>query len=377
MNGARAGAVALCGVLVTLCGFAFDTSPLLVPGVGFMAIGLLTPALVALASHGASLGRLPGESEVTEGQRFHSLILIRSGPLGIYAEMCDPLGGDPYPVTLGPSLRGREFRIEVMASFNRRGRKLLPAPRLRTVDPLGLAPMVVEGAEGQELLVLPRTEPVRWRSSGGAGRRLAPERGTLADAFAASEVDGLRPYRPGTPASRIHWPALARGAGLLERRMRAEHESRPLVVLDARGDDAQRLDLAVRAAASLVRELARRGGCGLLCGDSGRPLEIDARLGGWPAALRRLALVQPSLRPPPLAARRRPGPLLYVAGELKGRTPAILQETGGVLVLPADAPVPSRWPVSFEVAGCLGYVVGGRAHPEREEESTEAVETVR
>ena len=51
----------------------------------------------------------------------------------------------------------------------------------------------------------------------------------------ATEVDGLRPYRQGTPASRIHWPALARGAGLLERRLRADTDSRPLVVVDARG----------------------------------------------------------------------------------------------------------------------------------------------
>ena len=103
--------------------------------------------------------------------------------------------------------------------------------------------------------MLPRTERVKWvpgRGRSGAGPR-APRR---VEPIGAIDVDGLRPYRPGTPASRIHWPALARGAGLLERRLRADTDTRPLVVLDARGDGPpEQLDAAVRAAASLVLEL--------------------------------------------------------------------------------------------------------------------------
>jgi uncharacterized protein (DUF58 family) len=204
---------------------------------------------------------------------------------------------------------------------------------------------------------------VSWHPRGGAGRRAVPEQGSLTEALAASEIDGLRPYRPGTPASRIHWPALARGAGLLERRLRVEHESRPLVVLDARlpSGEIDLLDAAVRAAASLVLELARRGGCGLLTTDSRRPLEVDRRLGGWPAVHRRLALVQPVQRAPVLAARRRAEALFYVAAEPGGRVPPVLRELGGVLVLPAAIPAPGRWPVSFEVTGCRGYAVARRA----------------
>jgi uncharacterized protein (DUF58 family) len=145
----------------------------------------------------------------------------------------------------------------------------------------------------------------------------------VADSFAATEVDGLRPYRPGTPASRIHWAALARGAGLLERRLRAEQESRPLVVLDSRcdGDESDLLDAAVRAAASLLFELARDVGCGLLTPGSGRPLQVDQRLGGWSVAHAHLALV---------------------------------------LVLPAAIPAPGRWPVALRVAGCVGYRLAAR-----------------
>ena len=260
---------------------------------------------------------------------------------------------------------GGEARVEIVASFPRRGRKRLEPPALRVADPIGLAPVFRRGSDRLELLVLPRTEPVNWSRAGAAGNRHTPAHGLLADAFAASEVDGLRPYRPGTPASRIHWAALARGAGLLERRMRAEQESRPLIVLDSRCAEEvlQRLDMAVRAAASLVLDLARRGGCGLLTADGGRALEIDSRLAGWPAARTRLALIAPGRRAPALAAHRRPGQIFYVAAEPVGRPPQILLETGGMLVLPTGVGAPEGCSVAFTVCGCVGYELrprGGR-----------------
>ena len=60
--------------------------------------------------------------------------------------------------------------------------------------------------------MLPRTERVKWVP--GAGEKWRRAAGvTAVEPLGATEVDGLRPYRPGTPASRIHWPALARGRG--------------------------------------------------------------------------------------------------------------------------------------------------------------------
>ena len=361
----RALVVALGGILLIVVAKAFDTSPLFVPGVAFVVIGAVTPGAVWLSALGAGARRLPGEQEVTEGVRFKTVVLVTAGPLGLYgAELHDVLCGAPVPVSLGPG-PGAEARVEIVASFARRGRKSLQPPALRIADPLGLAPVTKRGRERMDLLVLPRTEPVAWSRQSAAGNRHTAARGLLADAYAASEIDGLRPYRPGTPASRIHWAALARGAGLLERRMRAEQESRPLIVLDSRCTEEalERLDMAVRAAASLVLELARRGGCGLLTAEGGRALEIDSRLAGWPAARTRLALIGPSRRAPALAAHRRPGQLFYVAAEPIGRPPQILTETGGLLVLPAGLAAPDGCASAFTVSGCVGYELrprGGR-----------------
>jgi uncharacterized protein (DUF58 family) len=363
----RSVAVAAGGAALIVVALAFDTSPLFVPGVAFLAIGVLTPAAVWGSAVGAEVRRLPGEREVTEGVRFKTTVLVRAGPLGLYgAQLHDPLCGSPVTISVSPPrVGGAEARVEIVASFPRRGRKRMDPPALRVADPLGLAPMFRRGSDRLELLVVPRTEPVDWSRRGASGNRHTPAHGLLADAFAASEVDGLRPYRPGTPASRIHWAALARGAGLLERRMRAEQESRPLIVLDSRcaEEAAQHLDMAVRAAASLVVDLARRGGCGLLTADGGRALEIDSRLAGWPAARTRLALIAPSRRAPALAAHRRPGQIFYVAAEPVGRPPQILLETGGMLVLPASVGAPEGCAVAFSVCGCVGYELrprGGR-----------------
>src|SRR5947199_4686424 len=114
------------------------------------------------------------------------------------------------------------------------------------------------------------------RAHGGAGGVSAFSAALpLVQSMSSPYVSGLRPYRPGTPGSRISWPALARGAGLLGRRLRSDRDSGPLVVLDVRwSGPSARVDAAVRAAASLTVELARRSGCDLLVPGERRPVHI-------------------------------------------------------------------------------------------------------
>ena len=120
---------------------------------------------------------------------------------------------------------------------------------------------------------------------GGGGR--PPCAGGLDGSAAELDLDGLRPYREGTPASRIHWPAVARSGEMLERRLTADADSAPLVVLDApRPPSEEALDMAVRAAASLCVHLARRRACALLLPGDRRPTALAPDLAAWPAAAR-------------------------------------------------------------------------------------------
>ena len=293
----RATAVALAGLGLILIALLFDASPLFVPAVALILIGLAAPAWVWVSASGARAERHLQAERVVEDQPLEATIEVRRSHLGLPgAEVVDPFTGSRLELggPLSPFTGGQVANVRVVTRFPRRGLQRLAPPSLVVRDPLDLARVErTSAAAAQQLLVLPRTERVRWLSSSRGRRFDLPEGDSPAEAFAAVDVDGLRPYRVGTPASRIHWPAVARGAGLIERRLKADGDSRPLVVLDARGSGPpELLDAAVRAAASLTLEFARSGGCGLLLGGEQRVTAVDRELITWPAAYARLAMVQ-------------------------------------------------------------------------------------
>jgi uncharacterized protein (DUF58 family) len=374
----RAAGVAVAGIGLIVIALLFDTGPLFVPGVAFTGLGVLTPLWVGAAARGARAHRRLRGDRVMEGQRFETTIDVRRGLLGLpRGEVFDPVTRSSVPVGATLSVRSgnRRATVTIVASFPRRGRKLLSPPAVISRDVLGLAEVVQAAeAEPDEVLVLPRVAAIDWIGRNIGAYSQASAGRASAEPMAAAEFDGLRPYRVGTPASRIHWPAVARGAGLLERRMRADASTQPLVVLDARCSQrvCEDLDAAVRAAASIVVEFAKRGGCGLLMPGERRPIEIDANLTRWPAAHTRLALLEggPDQRAPALALGARTGRIFYVAAEAPRRMPQALAGHGQlapVLVLPTTSDARARDVPAFEVAGCRGYVVGAARGASRRE----------
>lgn len=374
----RAAAVAVAGLALILVALLFDAAPLFVPGVAITLLGAAAPVWVALAAQGATIERTLDSERVVEDEPIEATIEVRRGPWGLPgASVVDPLAGEPVSIRSPMSIvsGSSSASVRIIVSFPRRGIRRIEPPTLVISDALELARVVRQSpSPALELLVLPRTERVKWVPGAGEKWRRATGAAPL-EPFGATEVDGLRPYRQGTPASRIHWPALARGAGLLERRLRADTETRPLVVVDARQPDAsaqlEHLDAAVRAAASLVLELGTRTGCGLLLPGEFRPLEVEPDLIAWPVAHAKLALVEggPDTRAPGLAPGARSAQVLYVAATPQARLPAGLAGAGiraAILVVPKALATQPRHQASFEVAGCLGFVVGaGRRARER------------
>jgi uncharacterized protein (DUF58 family) len=373
----RAAGIIVAGALLVIVAFAFDTSGLFVPGIAFLVVGILVPPWIWLASLSTSVSRVVEVDRVLEDQPLEARIEVRGGPLGVPGgEILDPLAGGPIGLSsaLFAPRHGATADVRVVARFGRRGRRTLEPPALALRDPLGLVRLVRQGqASSQSLLVLPRLDRPRWARH-ESGERFDRRAGAASlEALAAVDIDGLRPYRPGTPASRISWPALARGAGLLERRMQAERDSGPLVVLDIRsGGHPEHADAAVRAAASLTHELAGQSGCEVLLPGDRRPVLIEPDLCAWPSVHVRLALLEegPEAQPPSLSARPRSGMIFYVAARPE-RLPAPLlrgDHRGAVLVLPSDLTPPVRQPPRFEVSGCAGYLlaVGGRVEAARE-----------
>ena len=349
----RAFATAGLGIVLLLAGAAFDSPSLFVPGLALCGLSLAAVAWVELAVAGASVERRLGASSVEEEQPYPVRVEVRSGVLPVPAgELREPLVDDPLPVRVR-----RTQRIRIDVRFARRGRRVLEPSRVLVSDPLGIVVREIESAHGGELLVLPRIEPLL--ASGGhgasafaAGAAAAP----LALAAAELELDSLRPYRPGAPASRIHWPTAVRTGILMERRLLPDADSRPLVVLDPRRPQSDEdLDRAVRATASLCVHLARAGGCSLLLPGDRRAREIDPLLHAWPPLHARLALIEPVEVAPSVARLQRSGAIFWVTAGSVATAPQGLRRSGAsARYLVTPSPV-ERLDHVFTVAGCSGH----------------------
>ena len=343
----RAAAVVVAGLALILVALLFDAAPLFVPGVAIILLGAVAPVWVALAAQGATIERTLESGRVVEDEPIEATIEVRRGPWGLPgATVLDPLAGEPVSIRSPMSIvsGASSASVRIVASFPRRGIRRIEPPTLVVSDALELARVVRESpSPAQELLVLPRTERVKWVPGAGEKWRRATGAAAL-EPFGATEVDGLRPYRQGTPASRIHWPALARGAGLLERRLRADTETRPLVVVDARTAGAdhepEHLDAAVRAAASLV-------------------LELGTRTGLWPAA---------SGRVPPARDRAGPDRVAHRPRQARAGGGRARDESPGARARCPLRPGPVR---RGDAAGAPARRVGGRGRQGRDSGGTE------
>jgi uncharacterized protein (DUF58 family) len=351
------------GVALALVGVGFDSPSLLVAGLGLGGLAALFTAWVELARPTA-LERAPGPARMIEGEAYpldlRSVGGLLPPPSGA---LSDPVLERPVPVGPGWHRRHRE-RVPMLG----RGRRLLGPATIEIRDPLGLRRRVVASPPVGELLVLPRIEPITAAGSGTGGARSRSASG-IDDGEAASrfdaraielEVDGLRRYRTGSPASRIHWPAVARTGELVERNLIAGGDTAPLVALDASDPDSpESLDAAVRATASLCHHLATAGGCAALLPGDRRPTDIEPDLRTWPAVHAQLALVGPARSAPPLLRALRSGTVFWVAARATATMPPALRSGGArrYLIVPGAAGAGS----AFAVAGCHGRVAGGRA----------------
>jgi uncharacterized protein (DUF58 family) len=370
-------AILLGGALI-LSGRMFGAVPLFVVGIGFLVVGVLSPAWVLVAARGATVRRRISVHRAVEDEPVESIVEVHRGWLGLPgAELHDPLAGTTISVAEPLSvLNGRSrVQLRVIVRLPRRGRHRFAPPTLSLGDSLGLVQLRRDGSgPDDEVLILPRTEPVHWvqrdyrQSATGRIHHVAHE------PIGAGEVDGLRNYVPGTPASRIHWPALARYPNppvLLERRLVADTQTLPLLVLDARrrvgGPDPELLDIAVRAAASLTLELARTGGCRVLLGGDRVPTPVGPDLTSWPAVHTRLALVEDVAdagQGLALRSKGARGPVILVSIRLDPQM-ALSSVPGHaeplILVIPRRLAARIEVPSSFEVAGCSGFVLRARA----------------
>lgn len=351
----RALSLVAAGAAALIVGNGIGEPSLLALGWALIGYALLALALVALPARRASLRRSSLPRRAEEGTPLRvGLALERRGlpiPGGV---LRDPLLAGPARVAAGWPRVSRLVRPEG------RGQRFLAAPELELRDPLGLLSRTLSG-ESDEILLLPRVAPIE--ASGAAG--VTGSAAALAAAEAAGggraeargvdfEVDGLRPHRPGVPASRIHWPTVARTGEMFERRLAEGQGAAALVVADShRAADAEALDAASRAAASLVHALAPAGGCALRLSGERRTLIVGERREGWADAHVHLAMLAEG--PPPALPRELTVHSIFWVSACSGpgAIPASIRRLGASVVAVTPFPAPGS-EVSFRVAGCAG-----------------------
>jgi uncharacterized protein (DUF58 family) len=353
MIGARSTLV-LAGAFV-LCGAAFDSPSLYVPGVALVALVAGSWLWVGLAARRARLEQLPGPWSIVEGEPYPLRIRIRSGRLPLPGgRVAHPLVDRPRPVGMYP---GRHVRLQLRSP--RRGRRRIEPVTLLLNDPMRLHTAEIRSGHGNQVLVLPRIEPVvRCDGRGGPGDAAPDGPDGLVGAGLDTrtidfEIDGLRPYRHGSPASRIHWATVARTGEMVEHRLVAGANSSPLVVLDRFNPaDQDSLDAAVRATASICVHLAPAGGCTVLVSGDRRPLQIDPELRAWPQVHAQLAVVEAGGTPPGIQSLSRTETIFWVtaAQGVPGWTRRLARH-GWYLVTPFPLPGLAS---AFTVAGCHG-----------------------
>jgi uncharacterized protein (DUF58 family) len=357
-------------VALLLAAVAFDASPLYVPGIALLLAYGAARLWVWIASRQAWLAHETGRLTITEGETYPLDVVVNAGSLPL------PGGTVGHPLVQSAVAIGRQTpaRVRLDVPVSGRGWRRLEPATLTVADPLRLASASVRAVEATRVLALPRIEPVDLRQDEvdgaeetdpvGAGSPRGSSSGKRGIAF---EMDGLRSYRPGSPASRIHWPIYARTGELVERRLVGGANPSPVVVLDAeRPADAEALDRAVRAAASLCVHLAPAAGCLLLLPGERTPHRIDPGLALWPRAHARLAVVEGGTRPPD---RRNLGPEATVF-RVTAAADAPRPESGrggGIAYVVTASSLAGRAP-AFTVAGCRGYRIGAakrRLAPDR------------
>jgi uncharacterized protein (DUF58 family) len=284
----RAGGLLLGAAALAAAAGARASMALFALAIGLVVVTAAAGVSVLLAAHRLIVIRRIPNHEVQEDQ-----------PIGVCFQVRG-LGRLPAPVHLEAQvdeggwvpLGERGGTLELMVG--RRGSWQMAPSRLRLRDGLGIFQRHLLAGQPEPLLILPAPD---------LSVPIPPRCGAWAAAD-EPDPDGLQPYVPGTSIGRIHWPALARGAGLQQRRLAGPPAGLPLVVVDTAGaSDPRAVDWAARVAAGVIVRLVRSGGCWVLLSGDHTAAKVTDAAAGWRGVHRRLARIDGA------------GPVLLQAGQ--------------------------------------------------------------
>jgi uncharacterized protein (DUF58 family) len=230
--------------------------------------------------------------------------LVNEGPRDLYHLRTEPplLPWDgtfsELPADIDVLARGGRQRTSVRARFVARGAHHLDPFRVAALVPFALAQGAAQETVGASFLVVPKVARV-VRVSTPRGRRHQP--GGVAGASRtgdATDLAGVRPYRPGDPLRDLHARSWARLGAPMVRQYQEEYFTRIGVVVDTAvsAGRSEPLEAGLSLCAGIIACLCRGEALVdvLVTGERAERLSLGRNLASLERALDVLAAVKPS-----------------------------------------------------------------------------------
>jgi uncharacterized protein (DUF58 family) len=195
---------------------------------------------------------------------------------------------------LGPLRPRGSSRAAYRLPTERRGVFEIGPLEVTNQDPFGLASTRQVIAAATELTVYPPLDAIVPLPQTQGHDPLAGSDHPTALGVAGEDFYALRAYEMGDDLRRVHWPSTARVDELMIRQHEMPWQGRATVLLDtrSRAHHDESLELAVRAAASIVHACWRRGALVRLVTTDGVDSSFAAGQPHFEAIMERLAMVR-------------------------------------------------------------------------------------
>jgi uncharacterized protein (DUF58 family) len=262
---ARGWTLLIGSAVLWVTGRLLGAVDLLVLGTGGAALVGLATLLARLQSPRLELRRELHPPRVYAGTESRVELIVRnagSRRTPVFG-LRDPFDGGRRQARflVSPLAAGESARAAYRLPTERRGVFMLGPLEASVTDPFGLAARTVRVAPASELTVYPHIDSVAPLPHTRGDDPLAGADHPTGVALSGEDFYALRAYEVGDDLRRVHWPSTARLDELMIRQNEMPWQARVTVLLDVRrrAHNAESLELAVSAAASIVAACWQRG----------------------------------------------------------------------------------------------------------------------
>ena len=265
----RGQAFVAAGTTLVLCGWGLGFPDISRVGVLLVVLPLVAALVLRRQQASITVERHLDPPRVSVDQPATVTVRVENtgghrSPLMLVEERLDYVLGDRPRFLLGRMDPAERRQVEYSIRSHLRGRHDLGPLTVQLRDAFGLTNRFAEVGGVDQVVVLPRLDPLGGGTPAGSGLGTEGETPFMV-ALHGEDDQSIREYRDGDDLRRIHWPATARTGDLMVRQEDRPARRRAVVLLDPRREGhrgtgaGSSFEWAVSAVASLVAHLGAHG----------------------------------------------------------------------------------------------------------------------